>query len=118
MAGNRGILRVLNVAEKPSVARAVSDILARTGGSGTARSRPGRSPYNRVFEFPYSISGRPCNMLMTSVSGHLMEMDFTEEHRKWNSCEPLSLFDAPVRKIIPQVRMCEQWLNFRAVVKL
>ena len=57
-------------------------------------------------------------MLMTSVSGHLMEMDFTEEHRKWNSCEPLSLFDAPVRKVIPQVRIGEHDQDFRVSAKL
>lgn len=33
---------------------------------------------------------------MTCVSGHLMEHDFLDSHRKWNSCPPGDLFDAPV----------------------
>ena len=39
-------------------------------------------------------------MRMTSVRGHLMELDFTAEHRKWNSCAPRALFDAPVQKSV------------------
>jgi DNA topoisomerase-3 len=33
---------------------------------------------------------------VTAVTGHLMEHDFTDAHRKWNSCDPLALFDAPL----------------------
>ncbi|CAI5998384.1 unnamed protein product [Closterium sp. NIES-64] len=72
MPGGRAV-RVLNVAEKPSVARAVAEILARYGGGGV-RSREGRSVYNRIFEFT-----------------------------KWHACDPLQLFDAPVYKAIPQL---------------
>lgn len=35
---------------------------------------------------------------MTSVAGHLMETDFLPEFRQWNSCSPLDLFDAAIRK--------------------
>jgi len=35
---------------------------------------------------------------MTSVSGHLLNYDFTNAYRKWHSCHPLNLFDAPVFK--------------------
>ncbi|CAI7839901.1 unnamed protein product [Closterium sp. NIES-53] len=100
MPGGRAI-RVLNVAEKPSVARAVAEILARYGGGGV-RSREGRSVYNRIFEFTYMMNGQPCDMAMTSVTGHLMEMDFQGPFRKWHACDPLQLFDAPVHKAIPQ----------------
>lgn len=97
-------MRVLNVAEKPSVAKAVSEILSRGGGGGGGlRSRVGRSRYNRVFEFEHSIGGRPCLMLFTSVTGHLMELDFDDRFRKWNSCDPTDLYHAPVRKFVPQV---------------
>jgi len=30
------------------------------------------------------------------VVGHLTEHDFYDTHRKWTSCEPFELFDAPV----------------------
>lgn len=35
-------------------------------------------------------------MVVTSVLGHLMSTDFGPQHRKWQSCTPLSLFDAPI----------------------
>lgn len=35
---------------------------------------------------------------MTSVSGHLLNYDFSGAYRKWNGCHPLTLFDAPVVK--------------------
>jgi hypothetical protein len=32
------------------------------------------------------------------VAGHLMEHDFAEEaHRKWNRCDPVELFTAPIQ---------------------
>ncbi|KAK8951975.1 hypothetical protein KSP39_PZI003183 [Platanthera zijinensis] len=100
----RGGIRVLNVAEKPSVAKSVAEILSRGGGGGL-HSREGRSRYNRVFEFEYSISGQPCHMLMTSVTGHLMEVDFDDRFRKWNSCDPADLYHAPIRKYVPQDKL-------------
>lgn len=33
---------------------------------------------------------------MTSVLGHLNELEFAQEYRKWTSCPPRALFDAPV----------------------
>ena len=96
-----GAIRVLNVAEKPSVAKSVAEILSREGGG--MQTRAGRSRYNRVFEFNYNIGGRACHMLVTSVTGHLMELDFDDRYRKWYSCDPAELFHAPVRKAVPQV---------------
>uniref|UniRef100_A0A0D3FE71 DNA topoisomerase n=2 Tax=Oryza barthii TaxID=65489 RepID=A0A0D3FE71_9ORYZ len=73
-----------------------------TAPSGGMRSREGRSRYNRVFEFDYSIGGRACHMLVTSVTGHLMELEFDDRFRRWHSCDPADLFHAPVRKSVPQ----------------
>lgn len=97
--GGRSI-SVLNVAEKPSVAKSVAAILSRNQG---LRVREGRSRYNRIFEFNYSIRGQPCHMLFTSVTGHLMELEFEERYRKWHSCDPADLYHAPVRKFVPEV---------------
>lgn len=98
MAGNRPI-RALNVAEKPSVAKAVSGILS----GNQARVREGRSRYNKIFEFDYTIRGQPIHMLFTSVTGHLMELEFDDRYRRWHSCDPVELYQAPVRKGVPQV---------------
>uniref|UniRef100_A0A7N0U0N6 DNA topoisomerase n=1 Tax=Kalanchoe fedtschenkoi TaxID=63787 RepID=A0A7N0U0N6_KALFE len=92
-------IRVLNVAEKPSVAKAVAGILSRNQG---LRVREGRSRYNKIFEFSYVINGQPCEMMMTSVIGHLMELEFGDRYRKWNSCDPADLYHAPVSKHVPE----------------
>jgi DNA topoisomerase-3 len=41
-------------------------------------------------------------MIMTSVSGHLLGLEFVGNYRNWRACSPLSLFDAPVAKYCPQ----------------
>nr|XP_007137778.1 hypothetical protein PHAVU_009G154800g [Phaseolus vulgaris]ESW09772.1 hypothetical protein PHAVU_009G154800g [Phaseolus vulgaris] len=92
-------MNVLNVAEKPSVAKSVSTILSRNQG---IRTREGRSRYNKIFEFNYTIRGQPCHMLFTSVTGHLMELEFDERYRKWHACNPADLFRAPVHKFVPE----------------
>ena len=86
--------RVLAVAEKPSVAKEVSRVLS----GGSARMSQGRSPYNKVFEFEMQLRGAHVTMVFTSVTGHLMEMDFPMAYRKWRSCAEESLFGLPVSK--------------------
>ena len=39
---------------------------------------------------------------MTSVSGHLLSLDFPNAFQKWHSCQPVELFDAPVEKHCPE----------------
>lgn len=45
---------------------------------------------------------------MTSVIGHLTGLDFDQQYRKWNSCPPGQLFEAPV---INQVAQVEKFPN-------
>ncbi|XP_031259954.1 DNA topoisomerase 3-alpha [Pistacia vera] len=99
MSGVGRTINVLNVAEKPSVAKSVAGILSRNQG---LRVREGRSRYNKIFEFNYAIRGQSCHMLMTSVTGHLMELEFEDRYRKWHSCDPADLYEAPVRKFVPE----------------
>ncbi|RLN98490.1 hypothetical protein BBJ28_00022903 [Nothophytophthora sp. Chile5] len=65
-------MKVLNVAEKPSVAKEIAAILS----SGRSTRRAGLSKYNALFEFPYEVQGQAVRMVVTSVTGHLMELDF------------------------------------------
>ncbi|KAF5837280.1 hypothetical protein DUNSADRAFT_4607 [Dunaliella salina] len=96
-------IRVLNVAEKPSVAKEVSRILS----NGGSRSRRGPAQYNPIHEFPYNINGQAVDMVFTSVAGHLMELDFSEQHRKWHGCPPAELYSVPVlRKCRRRRRTC------------
>ena len=47
---------------------------------------------NYEFDYPHTQSF----FTVTAVSGDITAYDFYESHRKWTSCEPFSLFDAPV----------------------
>lgn len=87
-------LKVLNVAEKNDVAKNVANIL----GGGSVSRREGYSVYNKVFDFHCHVPSLrfPCDMIMTSVSGHLLNYDFTSAHAKWHSCDPKVLFNAPI----------------------
>ncbi|XP_029173837.1 DNA topoisomerase 3-alpha-like [Nylanderia fulva] len=87
-------MKVLNVAEKHDAAKNIAAYLSR----GTSKKREGFSVYNKIFEFNIQLWGQNCQMVMTSVSGHLLGYEFTGAYRKWQGCHPLSLFDAPVSK--------------------
>ena len=94
-------MKVLCVAEKPSIAKSVSQILAggRFEVSGT------NNKYIKNYKF---ISRFPqwgeCDVVFTSVAGHLTEADFDQQWRKWTACAPVALFDeARIIETIPQV---------------
>jgi len=92
--------RVLNVAEKPSVAKEISRVLS----NGRARCRDGLTPWNKVWEFRYSVQGRQVDMVFTSVTGHLSNFEFAEDrHKRWNGVDPRELLlDAAVVKSVPR----------------
>ncbi|XP_033340124.2 topoisomerase 3-alpha isoform X1 [Megalopta genalis] len=92
--GSKTTMKVLNVAEKNDAAKNIASYLSR----GNSRRREGLSPYNKIYEFNSNVWGQNCDMIMTSVSGHLLNYAFTGAYRKWEGCHPLSLFDAPVTK--------------------
>ena len=83
----RGGGRVLNVAEKPSVAKEISRVLS----NGQARARDGLTPWNKVWEFPYVVRGRQVSMVFTSVTGHLSNFEFDDSHKRWNGVDPREL---------------------------
>ncbi|KAH0541196.1 hypothetical protein KQX54_021251 [Cotesia glomerata] len=87
-------MKVLNVAEKNDAAKNIAAHLAR----GTSKRREGLSKFNKIYEFKLRLWNKDCQMIMTSVSGHLMTYEFVGAYRSWQSCHPLSLFDAPVIK--------------------
>ncbi|KAL1494433.1 hypothetical protein ABEB36_010032 [Hypothenemus hampei] len=92
------IMKYLNVAEKNDAAKNIAAILSR----GNSNRRDGLSPYNKIYEFNAQVFGENCQMVMTSVSGHLLNYEFVSVYRNWQGCNPLALFDAPVIKSCPQ----------------
>ncbi|KAH8319062.1 hypothetical protein KR067_006229 [Drosophila pandora] len=89
-------MKFLNVAEKNDAAKTISGLLS----NGTARRREGYSVYNKVYDFEAVVRGSNSKMVMTSVSGHLMQLEFLVSFRNWRNVDPGSLFDAPVRKSV------------------
>ncbi|KAI5186314.1 DNA topoisomerase III [Nematocida homosporus] len=80
-------MRILNVAEKPSVARALTEILSK--GKYSTRSSP--SKYCKNFVFSYNQA----EMLFTSVLGHLYSLEFRRKS-KWRDHDPKELFEADI----------------------
>ncbi|KAE8399748.1 DNA topoisomerase [Aspergillus pseudonomiae] len=87
--------RVLCVAEKPAIAKAVSQHLS--GGSfQTIPVRGNQYVKNYVFDFNFGGSWGTCAVTMTSVIGHLTTLEFERQYKGWLSCPPGALFEAPV----------------------
>ncbi|XP_072931874.1 DNA topoisomerase 3-alpha [Epargyreus clarus] len=91
-------MKYLNVAEKNDAAKNIALHLSR----GTSRRREGLSQYNKIYEFEAEVMGQKSQMVMTSVSGHLLALEFVGMYSNWRSCNPLSLFEAQVFKHCPK----------------
>jgi DNA topoisomerase III len=61
---------------------------------------------NYEFDFAFGAPWGNCQVTMTSVLGHITGNDFTEQHRRWMSCPPGALFDAPITDYVVEVRVC------------
>lgn len=91
-------MKYLNVAEKNDAAKSISAILSQ----GKARRSEGLSKFNKLYSFDINFRGNMTAMVMTSVSGHLMTYDFADIYKNWQTCDPISLFSAPVIKQCPE----------------
>ncbi|OSS51014.1 hypothetical protein B5807_04405 [Epicoccum nigrum] len=93
------MMKVLCVAEKPSIAKAVANHL---GGRVTTDSVRGiQWVKNYRFDFRFQQWGQ-CDVTFTCVAGHIVSHDFVERYRKWQSCPPADLFDAPIQSFIAE----------------
>lgn len=53
--------------------------------------------YLKNYSFDYNFpTWGPCNVVMTSVAGHLNSQDFDAQYKSWNSCPPEALFEARI----------------------
>jgi DNA topoisomerase-3 len=92
------MVRILNVAEKPDAAKKIATILS----NNRFRRLPGKSQYNYIFEFEMMFQGTQVTMVVTSVSGHLMELEIDPKYKIWQSCDPTVLMqlDTQVKKTV------------------
>ncbi|VWU51342.1 DNA topoisomerase 3, putative [Hepatocystis sp. ex Piliocolobus tephrosceles] len=87
-----GCIKVLNVAEKPSVALEITKMLSK----GNHHRIKSYSIYNPVFEFDYKTNVNTWSMVVTSVTGHLTDQKFDDKYKNWNKTDPQDLFEAPI----------------------
>ncbi|KAF7315785.1 DNA topoisomerase [Mycena indigotica] len=83
-------MRVLCVAEKPSIAKSITQILS----GNQFQTRNSSIGYIKNYDFDYNYTR--AQYTVTAVAGHLIAHDFPDRYRGWSSCDPLTLFDAPV----------------------
>jgi DNA topoisomerase-3 len=98
-------MKILNVAEKPSMAKSITQSLA-----DSFSRRPGMNKYCLNYDFTYarvSDGKRIVNMTMTSVLGHVMNYQFPEEFTSWQAVPYVELLGAPVVKVVTDVRIFE-----------
>lgn len=88
-------MRILNVAEKPSMAREI--VYELTGRRGPGNIQPTANRFIKNLYFEVSLPNmQSCEMIMTSVAGHLHTVDFPSHLNNWQNVDPVSLFDAPL----------------------
>jgi len=57
---------------------------------------------NYCFDYNFDRWGQ-ARVVFTSVAGHIKGSDFTDRYRKWNSCQPSELFEAPIIYSVAEV---------------
>ncbi|KAI8089922.1 DNA topoisomerase [Halteromyces radiatus] len=99
-------ISVLMVAEKPSLADALSRLLAP---GGHFKTRKGTTP---VHEWEGVYESQPAKYKFTSVTGHVYNTDFTQEYNSWE-IDPQKLFTAQIKKVEanPKMRITQHLRN-------
>ncbi|CAN6598700.1 DNA topoisomerase 3 [Trichomonascus vanleenenianus] len=94
-------MKILCVAEKPSVAKAIKEALS--GGRSSFRNITGdKHVKNYDFDYIFRQWG-PCNVTVTSVKGHIKSIDFDDRIYGWGKCDPRELFEAPtIEKVLAE----------------
>lgn len=85
-------MAILNIAEKPSVAKSISRVL-----SASSTTTRGMHKYCPNIHFETVFESRRVKMVFTSVLGHLFELGFEQEGR-WKDTDPRDLFDSEIRR--------------------
>ncbi|WEW60571.1 DNA topoisomerase [Emydomyces testavorans] len=102
--------RILCVAEKPAIAKAVAQHLSG-GALRTISIRGNKYVKNYEFQFSFGPPWGNSAVTMTSVIGHLTALDFEPQWRHWQSCPPGQLFDAPIVHDVDKSHFVDTYLS-------
>ena len=91
-------LKVLCVAEKNETAKEISRLLSQN----KFERREGFSKLNKIYKFSCQILNTDASVTMTSVCGHLMDLNFDLKYKYWHDQSPVSLFTAPIAQYCPE----------------
>ncbi|KAF7997780.1 hypothetical protein HCN44_009178 [Aphidius gifuensis] len=93
----------LMVAEKPSLAASLANILS----NGSCSTRKGINGSCSVHEWVGQLKSETVIFKMTSVCGHVMSLDFIGKYNNWDKVDPAELFTCPTEKkeAVPKLRI-------------
>ena len=91
---NDNNLKILMLAEKPSIAKTIAKILSNK------KSFTDLSEKNEwcLYFFNGKFKGKNAHFFVSSVAGHLYKTEFLRKHQDRNAIEPGELFDVPTVK--------------------
>lgn len=94
---------VLMVAEKPSLALSIAQILS----NHKCVSRKGFNGACSVHEWTGHHDGASARFKMTSVCGHVNCVDFPAKYNNWDRVDPAELFACPIeeKEATPKLKM-------------
>ncbi|KAH8741543.1 hypothetical protein FG386_003185 [Cryptosporidium ryanae] len=114
---NNGKDVILCVAEKNSVSKEISHFLCPQWTSPTILTS--KSITNPVFMFPYTFLNVECNMIVTSVRGHIKNLEFESKFSNWNNIDPAVLLDLStpvINSVVPNCKDIAENLKFYAKI--
>ena len=101
-------MKIVCVAEKPSLSKSISAILS----GGHSRSENTDNKYIKNYKFNALYQQRQCDVTMTALLGHLMELEFGPELSQWNQATIVKLFKADViKRVKPDLKKLESNLQ-------
>ena len=89
-------ITVLHVAEKPSIAQAIANALAKGNSNYRSKTLPVHEFTGPAF--PKAPHAASCKHKVTSVAGHVYSVDFPAKYQSWDSTDPAELFRAPIQR--------------------
>lgn len=91
---NLNKVNVLMIAEKPSIARMISQVLSN---NKCKEHRMGRGKC--LITFNGDFKGVPAKFTVSAVAGHVYGADFLREHNKWDAIDAGELYNVPTVKL-------------------
>lgn len=104
------VKKILCVAEKNDAAKNIALILSKN----KMVRREGRSRFNKLYCFDLeNYLNSKAQLIVTSVSGHLMHFEFANQYREWDKFTTEALFSAEVhRNVATDMKDIELTLRF------